>query len=528
MSDHRSRFPLVPLLLPILLLLAAPAAPATAQTIDWQERYYNPQPLPDDLVLPMPCVGAMTFIRVITPVAGDDLLDDVQVTLGETGEDTNFSDYVRQEYIAGSISDPAPLGGGRALVYYFMGKYEVTEDQYNAVLGDGCPTPSIRGRRPVSDLAWFDAIQFARAYTEWLFQNAPDSLPREGDRLSYLRLPTEIEWEYAARGGARVDSNTEFRQRLFPMAGSVSEYAWFQGPRSAAGQRHPVGLLEPNPLDLYDMLGNVEEFTLDPFQMNRVGREHGQVGGFVTRGGSYLTAEADLSTAHRTEYSYFDESQGTATRLPTFGFRLVVAAPVTVSQLRITAIRQAWNEARRFRVSTDAFDPIATLQTIVRGMTDVELKARLEEVAAAFNREVSSRNEIEARAIRRAIDSGAVLIRVIRSDNHDVNILETIRDRACRDSQDDADCRQREGQLETARERLHNTLRAYIDIVVQVATDYRLEEIEEQLAIQLQSYEQNDLDAFARFAELFVAQSRAYQAAQSLDPDAVLVQIIGL
>jgi hypothetical protein len=510
------------------MLWVAAAGPAAAQSIDWEERYYNPQPLPDDLVLPMPCGGGMTFVRVITPVAGDDLLDDVQVTLGETGEDTNFSDYVRQEYIAGSLSDRAPLGGGRALVYFFMGKYEVTEDQYQAVLGDGCPTPSIRGRRPASDLAWFDAVQFGRAYTEWLFQNAPDRLPREGDRLSYLRLPTEIEWEYAARGGARVDSNTEFRQRLFPMTGSVSEYAWFQGPRSAAGQRHPVGLLEPNPLGLYDMLGNVEEFTLDPFQMNRVGREHGQVGGFVTRGGSYLTAESDLSTAHRTEYSYFDESQGTATRLPTFGLRLVVSAPVTVSQQRITAIRQAWDEARRFRVSTEAFDPIETLQAIVEGTTDVQLKGRLEQVAAAFNREVSSRNEIEARAIRRAIDSGAVLIRVIRSDNHDVNILETIRDRACREGQDNADCRRREGQLATAQERLRNTLRAYIDIVVQAATDYRLEEIEEQLAIQLQSYEQNDLEAFVGFARLFFEQTRAYEAAQSLDPDDVLVQIIEL
>lgn len=527
MSDCRRRLPLLSLL-GLLAALIAPAGPATGQSINWQERYYNPQPLPDDLVLPMPCGGAMAFVRVITPVAGDDLLDDVQITLGETGEDTNFSDYVRQEYIAGSLSDRGPLGGGRALVYYYMGKYEVTEDQYRSVVGDSCPTPSMRGRLPVSDLAWFDAVHFGRVYTEWLFRNAPDRLPREGDRLAYLRLPTEIEWEYAARGGARVDSSTEFRQRLFPMAGSVSEYAWFQGPRSAAGQRHPVGLLEPNPLDLYDMLGNVEEFTLDPFQMNRVGREHGQVGGFVTRGGSYLTAEADLSTAHRTEYSYFDESQGTATRLQTFGLRLVVAAPVTVSQQRITAIRQAWNEARRFRVSTEAFDPIETLQAIVQGMTDVELKARLEQVAAAFNREVSSRNEIEARAIRRAIDSGAVLVRVIRSDNHDVNILETIRDRACRDGQESADCQRREGQLATARERVRNTLRAYIDIVVQAATDYRIEEIEEQLAIQLQSYGQNELEAFARFAELFVAQARAYDAAQSLDPEEVLMQIIDL
>ena len=515
-------------LLSAIVAFTAYGGAVEAQQIDWDERFYNPQALPDDLVLPMPCGGAMAFVRVVTPVAGDDLLDDVQITLGETGEDTNFSDYVRQEHISGSLSDQAPFGGGRALVYYFMGKYEVTEDQYMAVLGDSCPSASVRGRRPVSEISWFDAVAFGQRYTEWLFQNAPDSLPREGGRLSYLRLPTEIEWEYAARGGARVDSNTEFRQRLFPMTGNVTEYAWFQGPRSAAGQRHPVGLLDPNPLSLFDMLGNVEEFTLDPFQMNRVGREHGQVGGFVTRGGSYLTAEADLSTAHRTEYSYFDESLGRATSLPTFGIRLVVAAPVTVSQERISAIREAWNEARRFRVSTEEFNPMDTLQSIVESTTDVELRGRLDQIAAAFSREVSSRNEIEARAVRRAIDSGAVLVRVIRSDNHDVNILETIRDRACREDPAATDCQRREGQLTTAQDRLRNTLRAYIDIVVQAATDYRIEDIEEQLAIQLQSYEQNRLEAFARFAQLFVDQARAYAAEQSVEPNAILMQIIDL
>ena len=79
-----------------------------------------------------------------------------------------------------------------------------------------------------------------------------------------MRLPTEEEWEYAARGGAAV-SELDFLGRTFPMPEGTSRYAWFQGPRSAAGRAQPVGMLEPNPLGLHDILGNVGELVLEPF-----------------------------------------------------------------------------------------------------------------------------------------------------------------------------------------------------------------------------------------------------------------------
>jgi formylglycine-generating enzyme required for sulfatase activity len=127
---------------------------------------------------------------------------------------------------------------------FLLGKTEVTFDQWDACVADkGCSTvPSDkgwnRGRNPVINVSWPDTVEF----TAWLSRAT-------GRRF---RLPTEAEWEYAARGG---------RETSYSFGDDPAElprHAWFQNDRP-----QPVGQREPNPFGLYDMAGNVGEWVED-------------------------------------------------------------------------------------------------------------------------------------------------------------------------------------------------------------------------------------------------------------------------
>ncbi len=91
------------------------------------------------------------------------------------------------------------------------------------------------------------------------------------------------------------------------------------------GKLQLTGLQKPNPLGLHDMLGNVDEMMFEPFRLNKLDRQHGQAGGFVVRGGNYLTAQADLRTALRKEDPYYNADGQVKNK--TTGLRLVMVSP---------------------------------------------------------------------------------------------------------------------------------------------------------------------------------------------------------
>lgn len=124
--------------------------------------------------------------------------------------------------------------------------------------------------RPITGISWFDAV----AYCEWLSAKTGPN----------YRLPTEAEWEYAARGGNQ--------SKGFKFAGSdnLDEVGWYE--KNSNDQTHPVGLKKPNELGLYDMSGNVWEWCRDWYdeyptepQTNPQGPEFGSYR--VLRGGSW-------------------------------------------------------------------------------------------------------------------------------------------------------------------------------------------------------------------------------------------------
>ncbi|MCY2926365.1 MAG: formylglycine-generating enzyme family protein, partial [Planctomycetota bacterium] len=123
---------------------------------------------------------------------------------------------------------------------FYMGVYEVTQAQYEAVMGTN-PSAFKGSENPVEQVSWDDAVEFCKALSA-----------KTGKAV---RLPTEPQWEYACRAGTKTrfgfgDDDTDLR-----------DYAWFSG--HSLSKTHPVGEQEPNAWGLYDMHGNVWEWCSD-------------------------------------------------------------------------------------------------------------------------------------------------------------------------------------------------------------------------------------------------------------------------
>lgn len=384
------------------------AQSAAAQT--WPTDYVDPAAAagsPADLVLPMPCGAGMAFQRIEIPGDGANPLDDRRLRLGQSLDLTGYADYLRQEYLRGSFF--AESGG----THYFIARYELTTGQARALRGD-CSEPSRPDRLAQGELSWFDAVDLSRAYSEWLLAEAPASLPRADDVPAFVRLPTEAEWEYAARGGARVDA-TVFPSLRYFVEGSLADHALHAAPGSSRGSLGPIGIRQPNPLGLYDVYGNAEELVLEPFRLNAVGRPHGQAGGVVTRGGSALSSEAEIYSAQRTEYPPFDPSTGRPLAGSTFGLRFVLSTHVATSDQRLSAIRDQW-AVLAGADPDDNDDPLGVLGRLIDAEIDPRRAAELGVLQAALRTARERVEEAGRQTARATLLAGAVFVETIEEN----------------------------------------------------------------------------------------------------------------
>ena len=171
---------------------------------------------------------------------------------------------------------------------YSVGKYEVTQAQYEAVMGRN-PSEFKGPRKPVENVTWEHAMAFCKKLTE--SEHKSGRLPAG---LIYT-LPTEAQWNYFAAGTTLEQAVTSAKVRRASTA--------------------DVGSLRPNKFGLYDVRGNVWEWCLNPYEPGNDVR--------VIRGGSFSNADPEkLATSYRFGLSpLFDQKVGG------IGFRCVIVPP---------------------------------------------------------------------------------------------------------------------------------------------------------------------------------------------------------
>lgn len=180
---------------------------------------------------------------------------------------------------------------------FFIGKYEVTQEQYESITGEN-PSTFLGNRYPVHDMGWLGGQKFIDGLNELI----------EGGGFRY---PTSTEWQYACAAGTSTnyywgDDIADGDQ--YEWTGANSQFSPF-----------PVGLLQPNPWGLHDMQGNLSEFVLDKivfdnssferrvtnslsgtFLINPVGMHGNDIG--YTRGGDYRSPSDTWRSNSETRY----------------------------------------------------------------------------------------------------------------------------------------------------------------------------------------------------------------------------------
>jgi Uncharacterized conserved protein len=186
---------------------------------------------------------------------------------------------------------------------FYLGKYEVTQEQWVAVMGEGSNPSSTKVRNhPVTDVSWNDV----QAFIQRLNQN---------ESSGQYRLPTEAEWEYAARAG----TDTEWFFGDDPA--DLGEYAWYadnSGEKDDFGnvviypKTRPIGQNKPNPWGLHDIYGNAEEWVQDWYDVetNKPGSRRGwyKPGEVIDPAGPNEPPPYGLHVVRGRHYSAFLES----------------------------------------------------------------------------------------------------------------------------------------------------------------------------------------------------------------------------
>ena len=167
---------------------------------------------------------------------------------------------------------------------YYIGKYEVTQEEWRSVMGNN-PSNFKGANNPVETVSWNDCQEFIKKLNELTGMQ--------------FRLPTEAEWEYAARGGNKS------RGYKYSGSNTIGEVAWYDGDSSKA--THQVGTKQANELGLYDMSGNVWEWCSDWYSYYSSSPSTNPIGSYtgpyrVCRGGSWFSNAQYCRVSNRFNY----------------------------------------------------------------------------------------------------------------------------------------------------------------------------------------------------------------------------------
>lgn len=182
---------------------------------------------------------------------------------------------------------------------FMLSKHELTQEIWEFVMHDN---PShFRGKdRPVEQINWFSAVEFCNKLSllagfEPCYEIKDTDVKCDFTKDGF-RLPTEAEWEFAAKGGCKG------RQCLYSGSNLVDKVAWYR--ENSNNMSHPVGLKEPNELGLFDMSGNLWEWCWDLWGLHQPQRQENPKGPEsgterVFRGGTWYQDSYYLRVSHR-------------------------------------------------------------------------------------------------------------------------------------------------------------------------------------------------------------------------------------
>jgi formylglycine-generating enzyme required for sulfatase activity len=206
-----------------------------------------------------------------------------QFIMGSYSSNKPESDYEKPQHNNEKPQHLVKLRG------FDIGKYAVTQEQWLAVMGYN-PSNNKGESLPVENISWDDAQLFVQKLSQITKKK--------------YRLPSEAEWEYAAKAGTTSDYFWGDDEKL------TGEYAWYS--ENSNGKTQAVGLKKPNQFELFDMVGNVYQWTQDCWNVEYVSApvdgsawETGECSLRVLRGGSWNLRPQFLKTTTR----YFVESE---------------------------------------------------------------------------------------------------------------------------------------------------------------------------------------------------------------------------
>ncbi|MGB9929388.1 MAG: formylglycine-generating enzyme family protein [Methanosarcina sp.] len=197
---------------------------------------------------------------------------------------------------------------------YYLGKFEITQDQWSKIMGNDSSPSYHKGEYfPVESVSWYDAQEFIRKLNQI-------------EKTDKYRLPSEAEWEYACRAGTTTTyscGNDPYIEKI-SSEGDCIIITYYDCYAASTNLRpFPVGQMQPNPWGLYDMHGNVREWCQDNYHSSYEGAptdgsawENVTIKSRVVRGGSWCDRRWDCRSANREE----DSPEG---RLDALGFRVL-------------------------------------------------------------------------------------------------------------------------------------------------------------------------------------------------------------